>query len=74
MGWVPELFLPTASGWLITLVIYLPKYDREGAKRLTFGRAVALAAYGGATWTLGFALIDYLANEPLSWEIALEGG
>ncbi len=53
-------------GWLTTLVIYLPKYDREGAKRLTFGRALAHAAYGGAIWSLVIALIDYLANEPLS--------
>ncbi len=73
MAWAAELFLPVWMGVGLPLLTYLLKDDPEGARRLTFGRALARAAYWGAAWSLGAAIIEYLANEPWSWEIALKG-
>ncbi len=73
MAWAAELFLPICLGVGSPLLTYPLKYDPEGARRLTFGRALARAAYLGAVWLLVYGLIEYLANEPRSWEIALEG-
>ena len=73
MAWAAELFVPIWLGVGTPLLTYLLKYDPEGARRLTFGRALARAAYFGAAWILVNGLLEYLANEPWSWEIALEG-